>query len=97
MRRIVAPLIKPSLIFAGLWTAMLTFREVTMALFLTESHNRVLAVTVWQLWQGGNLGIASAGAVAMVVIMGGFILLTLRIGGSSMKQDARHGLRTAHR
>ena len=26
-------MIKPSLIFAGLWTAMLTFREVTMALF----------------------------------------------------------------
>jgi iron(III) transport system permease protein len=97
MWRIVAPLIKPSLIFAGLWTAMLTFREVTMALFLTESHNRVLAVTVWQLWQGGNLGIASAGAVAMVVIMGGLILFTLRIGGSSVHRDARHRLRTAHR
>jgi iron(III) transport system permease protein len=86
LRRIVAPLIKPSLIFAGLWTAMLTFREVTMALFLTESHNRVLAVTVWQLWQGGNLGIASAGAVAMVAIMGGLILLTLRLGKGSMQR-----------
>jgi iron(III) transport system permease protein len=93
LRRIVAPLIKPSLIFAGLWTAMLTFREVTMALFLSESHNRVLAVTVWQLWQGGNLGIASAGAVAMVAIMGGLILLTLRLGKGSMQRGARIGPR----
>jgi iron(III) transport system permease protein len=93
LRRIVAPLIKPSLVFAGLWTAMLTFREVTMALFLSESHNRVLAVTVWQLWQGGNLGIASAGAVAMVAIMGGLILLTLRLGKRSMQRGARIGPR----
>ena len=93
LRRIVAPLIKPSLVFAGLWTAMLTFREVTMALFLSESHNRVLAVTVWQLWQGGNLGIASAGAVAMVAIMSGLILLTLRLGKGSMQRVVRVGLR----
>ncbi len=93
LRRIVAPLIKPSLVFAGLWTAMLTFREVTMALFLSESHNRVLAVTVWQLWQGGNLGIASAGAVAMVAIMSGLILLTLRLGKGSMQRGARIGHR----
>ena len=53
----------------------------------------MLAVTVWQLWQGGNLGIASAGAVAMVAIMSGLILLTLRLGKGSMQRGARIGAR----
>ncbi|MBI2360292.1 MAG: ABC transporter permease subunit [Deltaproteobacteria bacterium] len=36
IRRIVAPLIKPSLVFAGLCTALLRLQEVTMALLLSE-------------------------------------------------------------
>ena len=82
MWRIIVPLVKPSLVYAGLWTAMLTFREVSMALMLSESHNRVLSVSIWGLWQTGNLGIASAGAVAMVLTMGVLMVFALRLAGS---------------
>jgi iron(III) transport system permease protein len=37
MWRIVAPLVRPSLVYAVLWTAMLVFREVSMALMLQQS------------------------------------------------------------
>lgn len=79
--RVVMPLIKPSLVFAGLWTGLLTFREVTLALFLAESHNRVLSVSIWQLWQSGNVGTAAAGGVVMVAIMGVMVFATLKLAG----------------
>ena len=92
IREIIVPLIKPSLIYAGFWTAMLTFREVTMALFLTESENRVLSVSIWYLWQGGNLSLAAAGAVAMVAIMGVIIFVTLTLSGRNILGQRGLGL-----
>ena len=81
MWRIIVPLIMPSLMFAGIWTALLTFREVTMALFLSEIHNRVLSVSIWHLWQNADFGIAAAGAVMMVSFMGVLVLVTLKLIG----------------
>jgi iron(III) transport system permease protein len=75
--RVVAPLAKSSLIFAGLWTALLTFREVTMALFLAGPRNPVLSVAVWRSWQQGALGPAAAAAVVMLIIIGALLLLAL--------------------
>lgn len=86
IRRIIAPLIKPSLVFAGVWTALLTFQEVTMALFLSESQNWVLSVSIWHLWVTGKLGVAAAGAVVMVVIMGVVMLVTLRLTGDVVRE-----------
>jgi iron(III) transport system permease protein len=91
MWRIIVPLVKPSLVYAGLWTAMLTFREVSMALMLSESHNRVLAINIWGLWQTGNIGIAAAGAVVMVLTMGVLMVFTLRFAGSSAVRQRRGG------
>jgi iron(III) transport system permease protein len=92
MWRIIVPLVKPSLVFAGLWTALLTFREVTMALLLAESHNRVLSVSIWQLWAAGNVGTAAAGAVVMVITVGALMLLILRTTGGTTLQQRRVGL-----
>jgi len=91
MWRIIVPLVKPSLVYAGLWTAMLTFREVSMALMLSESHNRVLSISIWGLWQTGNIGIAAAGAVVMVLTMGVLMVFTLRFAGSSAVRQRRGG------
>lgn len=77
--RVLVPLIKPSMIFAGLWTAMLTFREVSMALFLTGPRNRVLSVAVWRIWESGDQGPAAAAAVVMVGITGLLLLIALSV------------------
>ncbi len=79
MWSIIMPLVRPSLVFAALWTALLTFREVSMALFLTETNNMVLSVAVWQLWESGQLGEASAAAVVMVSAMGLMLLAALAL------------------
>ncbi|HEX9880032.1 MAG TPA: iron ABC transporter permease [Candidatus Binatia bacterium] len=81
MRRVVIPLVRPSLIFAALWTALLSFSEVSMALFLTSTQNKILSVGVWSLWATGYLSIASAAAVVTVAIMGTLVFITVGLGG----------------
>lgn len=83
MRRVVLPLIKPSVVYLAVWTAMLSFQEVTMALFLSGPHNSVLSVSIWGLWEAGSLGTAAAGAVAMVSIMGVLMFAVLKFAGGS--------------
>ena len=81
MRRVVLPLVKPSVVYLAVWTAMLSFQEVTMALFLSGPHNTVLSVSIWSLWEAGSLGTAAAAAVAMVSIMGVLMFGVLKIAG----------------
>jgi iron(III) transport system permease protein len=88
--RVLVPLVKPSLVFAGLWTALLTFREVSLALFLAGPRSQVLSVGVWLAWEGGNIGPASAGAVAMVMVIGLLLLAVLGLSGGQF-MDYRRG------
>jgi iron(III) transport system permease protein len=81
MWRVVIPLVRPSLVFAALWTALLSFSEVSMALFLTSTSNKVLSVGVWSLWATGYGGIAAAAAVVVVTIMGLLIFAALALTG----------------
>lgn len=87
--RVLVPLVKPSLVFAGLWTTLLTFREVSMALFLAGPRNQVLSVGVWLAWEAGNIGPASAGAVVMVGIIGVFLLIALALTGGRFLEHRR--------
>jgi iron(III) transport system permease protein len=68
-RRIVIPLLAPTLLYAWLWIALLVFRELTLAVILTTSSNITLPMVVWALWLGGGLGQSSALATVMLVLM----------------------------
>ena len=68
-RRIVIPLLTPTLLYAWLWIALLVFRELTLAVILTTSNNMTLPVVVWNLWLGGGLGQSSALATVMLILM----------------------------
>jgi iron(III) transport system permease protein len=81
MRRILLPLIKPALVYLALWTALLSLQEVTMALFLSGPQNRVLSVSIWELWQAGHLGPAAAGTVVVAAILGVLMFFVLRLTG----------------
>ncbi|HEY1504292.1 MAG TPA: iron ABC transporter permease [Stellaceae bacterium] len=66
--KIVMPLLAPTLLNAWLWIALLTFRELTLAVLLTTRDNMTLSVVIWSLWLGGGLG--DAAAVALVMLGG---------------------------
>jgi iron(III) transport system permease protein len=74
-RRILVPLLSPTLLYAWLWIALLTFRELTLAAILTSGENTTLPMVVWGLWQGGGLGQASALAMIMLAAMAPLIAL----------------------
>jgi iron(III) transport system permease protein len=84
LRWITVPLVRDSIVFGLLWTALLSAREVSMALFLAGPGNRVFAVAVWTLWQGGLLAYAAAAAVVLVVAMSLVAVLALFAGGRAM-------------
>ena len=58
-----------------LWIALLTFRELTLAVILSTGDNLTFPVVVWSLWLGGGLGQASALAVVMLAMMTPLIAL----------------------
>ncbi|HLG69372.1 MAG TPA: ABC transporter permease subunit, partial [Chloroflexota bacterium] len=75
---ILLPLIRPTIVYSLVWTGLLTFQEVSMALFLAGPNNRVLSVAVFQLWQAGNTGQAAAGTIVMAAILGIVTFLILK-------------------
>ena len=74
-RHVVLPLLRPTLIYAWLWIALLTFRELTLAVILSTPNNMTLPVVVWSQWETGGMSQASAIAVVMLVLMS--ILVTI--------------------
>ena len=68
-RHVLLPLLSPTLLYAWLWIALLTFRELTLAVILSSSSNTTLPVVIWSLWLGGGLGQASAMAIMMLALM----------------------------
>jgi iron(III) transport system permease protein len=87
MFKVVMPLMNSSLLYGGLWTALLSAREVTMALFLRGGDNVVFSVAIWQLWQSGERGLAAPAALLLVAIIGVFaattMMLAKRLGGAA--------------
>ncbi len=69
LRRVLGPLLAPTLLYAWLWIALLVFRELTLAVVLTTRENMTLPVVVWSLWLNGGLGQASALAFLMLLMM----------------------------
>ncbi|HKT19970.1 MAG TPA: iron ABC transporter permease [Stellaceae bacterium] len=69
LRRILAPLVLPTLVYAWLWTALITFRELTLAVLLTTRDNLTLPVVVWSIWQDGGFGKAAAITLLLMAMM----------------------------
>lgn len=89
IRRVLIPLIGPSLVFAGLWTALLCFREVGMALLLLGPDNVVLAARAWSLWYRGAIGDGAALSVVMVVVMAVLFFLVQRFSRTRLYDEMK--------
>jgi iron(III) transport system permease protein len=85
MFRVIAPLVRSSLVYGAVWTALLSAREVTTALFLRGNENVVFSVAVWQLWQSGSRALAAPAALLLIAIIAAFAVITMtlakRLGG----------------
>jgi iron(III) transport system permease protein len=69
LTNVVAPLIRPGIVYAWIWTSLSAYRELTMAVFLASPKSQVLSTYIWGQWHGGGLGDAAAIAILMMVVM----------------------------
>ncbi|MGH7817573.1 MAG: ABC transporter permease [Candidatus Binatia bacterium] len=89
MRKILLPLLKPALVYAWLWMALLCYRELTMAsVLVTSRENVTLPMIVWGLWLGGSLNQAAAANLVVLAFMLPALILYLYFGRHSRLTEA---------
>ena len=69
LTKVIAPLIRPGIVYAWIWTSLSAYRELTMAVFLASPKSQVLSTYIWGQWHGGGLGDAAAIAIIMMAVM----------------------------
>jgi len=69
VRKILVPILTPPILYGWLWIALLTYRELTLAVLLSRAENMTLPVVVWSIWLGGGFGQAAALTTVMLCIL----------------------------
>jgi iron(III) transport system permease protein len=73
--RVLLPLIWPTLFSVWIWTALLVYRELTVAVFLGVQDNITLPTVIWSYWYSGGVNKASAVTLLMTLVLTPLILL----------------------
>ena len=68
-RKVLLPLLRPTLFSVWLWTALLVYRELTAAVFLSSEQNITLQAVVWSFWFSGAQNKAAAITLLVTIIM----------------------------
>ncbi|MFC1815017.1 ABC transporter permease [Thermodesulfobacteriota bacterium] len=79
LRRVIMPLLGPTLFYVLIWTMVHAYREVTSALLLQSTKNRVMSVAIWLLWDQFNTRTAAALGVIMILGMVAVIAVILKL------------------
>jgi iron(III) transport system permease protein len=69
LRAVLLPLLQPAILYAWIWVALLSYRELTIPVVLSTNDNQPLSVIVWSLVLSNSSGQASAVAVTMLALM----------------------------
>jgi iron(III) transport system permease protein len=85
--RILVPLLRPTLMSVWIWSAILVYRELTVAVFLVGHDNLTLPAVIWSYWQAGAINLAAGATLVMTVIMTPFILLFWWFGRKSFMSN----------
>jgi iron(III) transport system permease protein len=85
---ILRPLLASAILYAWLWIAMLTLRELTMAALLATKDNITLPVYVWALWQNNSFNIAAAVSLIIFLTMLPPVALYLAVSRRWLRQSA---------
>jgi iron(III) transport system permease protein len=75
MQRILVPILKPPILYGWLWIALMTYRELTLAVLLSRAENMTLPVVVWSIWLNGGFSQAAALTVIMLAALAPIIAL----------------------
>ncbi len=74
LRSVLLPLLAPSLAYAWIWIALLTYRELTLPVVISTSSNLPFAYLVWGFVQASSYGSAAAASLIMLALMAPVLL-----------------------
>ncbi len=67
--KVMVPLLRPTMLTVCIWTGLLIYREMTVAVFLVSQDNVTLPAIVWGRWTQGAPTSAAAITVLMMVAL----------------------------
>jgi iron(III) transport system permease protein len=73
--RILVPLLRPTLMSIWIWSAILVYRELTVAVFLISQESITLPAVIWSYWFSGATTEAAAVTLLMTVVLTPLILI----------------------
>lgn len=82
--KILVPLLRPTLMGVWIWSAILVYRELTVAVFLVGEDNLTLPAVIWSYWQAGATNLAAGATLVMTVLLTPLILLFWWFGRKSV-------------
>ncbi len=80
MRKIVLPLVLPTLFGGFLYAALLSVRELAGSIMVYTVDTRLFSILIFDYWQNGELGLLSAASVLVVIVLMAFVFLMKRLG-----------------
>ena len=82
--KILVPLLRPTLMAVWIWSAILVYRELTVAVFLVGEDNLTLPAVIWSYWQAGATNLAAGATLVMTAILTPLILIFWWFGRKSI-------------
>ena len=82
--RILVPLLRPTLMSVWIWSAILVYRELTVAVFLVGHDNITLPAVIWSYWQSGATNLAAGVTLVMTALLTPLILIFWWFGRKSV-------------
>ncbi|MFQ5682926.1 MAG: ABC transporter permease [Candidatus Binatia bacterium] len=73
--RILVPLLRPTLMSVWIWSAILVYRELTVAVFLVGHDSITLPAVIWSYWFSGATNQAAAVTLLMTLVLTPLILI----------------------
>jgi iron(III) transport system permease protein len=80
-RHVTLPLLAPSLIAGWVFVLMISVRELSASILLYSPGHELLSVSIWSLYQAGQLGALSALGMIMISLLVILILAARKLGG----------------
>ena len=81
--KVLLPLLRPTILSVWLWTALLVYREVTVAVFLLGQDSITLTAVVWSYWSAAGMTQASVVTTLMILVFSPLLIIFWLFGRRS--------------
>ena len=86
--RILVPLLRPTIMSVWIWSAILVYRELTVAAFLISHDNITLPAVIWSYWNSSATSLAAAVTLVMTGVLTPLILIFWWFGRRSLMPES---------